>query len=237
MIPPTSIDGTDITSATIDGTDVQEITVDGDVVFSATPAGPDGIYFDDFDDGKLQNRDDYTTTPLNLNLTQPTNSQYGPAVRPEWTIDNCSVSNMQLQIGLGGDVTTTLNNNDITVEFTLINQTIQTAFSVSQQPTGGTPANVNAPDESYVWIIRGSDYGFAKIDSNSNLIGFTPFGTRASLPFDVKYTYDGVSTHEFFVNGVQEFTTNDNQFDNFQFLRFGAREFDATMVVDDLMVY
>ena len=36
MIPPTSIDGTDITGATIDGTDVQEITVDGDVVFSAS---------------------------------------------------------------------------------------------------------------------------------------------------------------------------------------------------------
>jgi len=35
MIPPTSIDGTDITGATIDGTDVQEITVDGDVVFPA----------------------------------------------------------------------------------------------------------------------------------------------------------------------------------------------------------
>jgi len=35
MIPPTSIDGTDITGATIDGTDVQEITVDGDTVFSA----------------------------------------------------------------------------------------------------------------------------------------------------------------------------------------------------------
>src|SRR6056297_1506584 len=37
MIPPTSIDGTDITGATIDGTDVQEITVDGDVVFTAIP--------------------------------------------------------------------------------------------------------------------------------------------------------------------------------------------------------
>jgi len=36
MIPPTSIDGTDITGATIDGQDVQEITVDGDTVFSAT---------------------------------------------------------------------------------------------------------------------------------------------------------------------------------------------------------
>jgi len=35
MMPPTSIDGTDITGATIDGTDVQEITVDGDTVFTA----------------------------------------------------------------------------------------------------------------------------------------------------------------------------------------------------------
>jgi len=43
MIPPTSIDGTDITGATIDGTDVQEITVDGDVVFSAAPPIPSSV--------------------------------------------------------------------------------------------------------------------------------------------------------------------------------------------------
>jgi len=40
MIPPTSIDGTDITGATIDGTDVQEITVDGQTVFTAGPQLP-----------------------------------------------------------------------------------------------------------------------------------------------------------------------------------------------------
>jgi len=40
MMPPTSIDGTDITGATIDGTDVQEITVDGNTVFSAGPQPP-----------------------------------------------------------------------------------------------------------------------------------------------------------------------------------------------------
>jgi len=40
MIPPTSIDGTDITGATIDGTDVQEITVDGQTVFTAVPPPP-----------------------------------------------------------------------------------------------------------------------------------------------------------------------------------------------------
>jgi len=40
MIPPTSIDGTDITGATIDGIDVTEITVDGDTVFTAVPDIP-----------------------------------------------------------------------------------------------------------------------------------------------------------------------------------------------------
>jgi len=40
MMPPTSIDGTDITGATIDGQDVQEITVDGQTVFTAGPTLP-----------------------------------------------------------------------------------------------------------------------------------------------------------------------------------------------------
>jgi len=38
MMPPISIDGTDITGATIDGQDVQEITVDGQTVFTAGPS-------------------------------------------------------------------------------------------------------------------------------------------------------------------------------------------------------
>ena len=53
MIPPTSIDGTDITGATIDGTDVQEITVDGDVVFSAVPDSLISRYT--FDNADLSN--------------------------------------------------------------------------------------------------------------------------------------------------------------------------------------
>jgi len=43
MMPPTSIDGTDITGATIDGTDVTEITVDGQTVFAAERAPTDGL--------------------------------------------------------------------------------------------------------------------------------------------------------------------------------------------------
>ena len=49
MIPPISIDGTDITGATIDGTDVTEITVDGQTVFTAGPP----IIVDDFESGNL----------------------------------------------------------------------------------------------------------------------------------------------------------------------------------------
>jgi len=43
MMPPTSIDGTDITGATIDGTDVTEITVDGQTVFTAGLDIPDSV--------------------------------------------------------------------------------------------------------------------------------------------------------------------------------------------------
>jgi len=72
MIPPTSIDGTDITGATIDGTDVQEITVDGDVVFSAGPGLPANTIaqYNALDDG--QSTGSITTVPdqfANLDLT------------------------------------------------------------------------------------------------------------------------------------------------------------------------
>jgi len=46
MMPPTSIDGTDITGATIDGTDVTEITVDGDTVFEAVSIPTAGLLHD-----------------------------------------------------------------------------------------------------------------------------------------------------------------------------------------------
>jgi len=53
-MPPTSIDGTDITGATIDGTDVQEITVDGQTVFTKTTTFASAI-IDDFESGNLNN--------------------------------------------------------------------------------------------------------------------------------------------------------------------------------------
>jgi len=82
MIPPTSIDGTDITGATIDGTDVQEITVDGDTVFTAGVKIPNvlGYYsFDDDSDSSIVvddsgNGNDGT---INSGATYTTDAEYG----------------------------------------------------------------------------------------------------------------------------------------------------------------
>jgi len=66
MIPPTSIDGTDITGATIDGTDVTEITVDGDTVFTAGPDLPntnDLLAFYDASQLSASDGDPITTWP------------------------------------------------------------------------------------------------------------------------------------------------------------------------------
>jgi len=51
MMPPTSIDGTDITGATIDGTDVQEITVDGQTVFTSASIPNSAIHQWPLDEG------------------------------------------------------------------------------------------------------------------------------------------------------------------------------------------
>ena len=77
MIPPTSIDGTDITGATIDGTDVQEITVDGDVVFSALE--PAIYHFGGFIGGasidEIYEYDPATDTIATMSATLPQDSQ------------------------------------------------------------------------------------------------------------------------------------------------------------------
>jgi len=58
MIPPTSIDGTDITGATIDGTDVEEITVDGQTVFTAVPSLPTSGLLHRYDASELTGETD-----------------------------------------------------------------------------------------------------------------------------------------------------------------------------------
>jgi len=73
MIPPTSIDGTDITGATIDGQDVQEITVDGDTVFEAQQVvrGGDKLYWSQYN----LNVEEYDlSTPWDVSTATDVNS-------------------------------------------------------------------------------------------------------------------------------------------------------------------
>jgi len=82
MMPPTSIDGTDITGATIDGTDVQEITVDGQTVFTAAPDFP--LIVDDFESGNLNA---YTNTS-NFSISSSTVVQGSFSLELNNPVDN-----------------------------------------------------------------------------------------------------------------------------------------------------
>jgi len=90
MMPPTSIDGTDITGATIDGTDVQEITVDGQTVFEVVQAVTNsGFVIDDFADNKLTSRDDFATTAWQDSSAAISHSSaFTRTTRPEYTTYN-----------------------------------------------------------------------------------------------------------------------------------------------------
>jgi len=92
MIPPTSIDGTDITGATIDGTDVQEITVDGQTVFSAGPDLTDVIYRWKMDEG--------TGTTVNDSVGSLNGSLVGG---PTWVTDANSVGGAHLDFDGSND--------------------------------------------------------------------------------------------------------------------------------------
>jgi len=123
-MPPTSIDGTDITGATIDGQDVQEITVDGQTVFTAA----DPFIIDDFEDGNISeysgDTGTFTTTTTNpiggtTSLLYPSSGGGDTTIMSTSGLDNypsagdefsfkvrtSSVTNTQAYVGFG----TTLN--------------------------------------------------------------------------------------------------------------------------------
>ena len=99
MIPPTSIDGTDITGATIDGTDVQEITVDGDVVFTEQVSLPDNpIYAWDpatFSTSDSTWFDQVVNEPMSMGsgLTKTTFSDGTPAILGDGVDDEATAAN------------------------------------------------------------------------------------------------------------------------------------------------
>jgi len=89
MMPPTSIDGTDITGATIDGTDVTEITVDGDTVFQSSQVAEAGLYWIENLDGfapelvEVATPYDWTTEISTTTMSFLGTTRSGTSLRPD----------------------------------------------------------------------------------------------------------------------------------------------------------
>jgi len=234
MIPPTSIDGTDITGATIDGTDVQEITVDGDVVFSAVPPIPDeNIYLqDDFDDNRLTNRIDNGTTTYN-GVTG--------TYRPEYTTETSfgSVSGGILRAFEGETVSTSLNlnlSNTITWEFFDVDisnmgfnfgDCVFTMYA-SQITQRGTSSNHRHTLDAFnLNISESGEIGLQYVDINENSTTFITASTNLSI-FDLKVTRTSNGTWEIFVNNISVGTGTNNTSVTPNFFDITARDTDKS---------
>ena len=132
MIPPTSIDGTDITGATIDGTDVTEITVDGQTVFTS---GFANYIFDDFNDNDLTRP---RTGEEDGSYTAQDGTVYNDArIRPDW--NTSSIVNT-----ISGELEIDGGNNSNTNKFALsIPSSIDYPCTIEfdYNETGGSPGD------------------------------------------------------------------------------------------------
>jgi len=168
---PTSIDGTDITGATIDGTDVTEITVDGQTVFTAA-VEVNGLFIDDFADGKLTNRDEFSTTPLNPSSLEPGTSNTTVTTRPEYVVSKAfvnssnelesnAVTNQYVLAPLPSFTGT--HNITTTRQFISGGQVTYILLSVGTNVIGNDPN----PENGYIFQMNGSG-SFAGIRKRTN---------------------------------------------------------------------
>jgi len=184
MIPPTSIDGTDITGATIDGTDVQEITVDGDVVFSAREV-PVIEYLIDEGSG----------TTLNNNVG--TSNDATSSGSPTWVTDN-TVRGGAYVDNLDRNNSFTINNSTTGIISENIDWTIGIELVVdSSLPNDSTFFAWGDGDSSgeHQFVIGTVDDGANEIASNHINSGSRVekvSGPEPSPPYelDVVVTYD-----------------------------------------------
>jgi len=208
MIPPTSIDGTDITGATIDGTDVQEITVDGDVVFTAVPESLVSRWtLDDADtsgstcidtvgnnDGTISGA---TTGVSGANQTYTTNEAY----------DFDGVNDV---VDIPDNPTLTFSDGTNDEPFSIaawINPDDATTFRIFTK-------NLNNTNREYLFTITGADnLALALFDGDNNpanqnrRFGDTDFTTLQNTWSHVVVTYDGSSTAtgiSLYIDAVEE---------------------------------
>jgi len=176
MMPPTSIDGTDITGATIDGTDVQEITVDGDTVFTAVPPGA------------------FDITQFSLDTSISTRDSTTTGIR--WSNDGTKM----FEVGRGSEK---IYEFTASTPFEITSLTFQTDINAQNNSTEdiefGDDGNV------LLEVSRsGASNGVNKIFSSNLSTPFdittasfdTSISTQDNLPFSIRFNDDGTKLYE-----------------------------------------
>jgi len=238
---PINIDGTDISSATIDGENVSEITIDGQTVFTAIPDS-DVYLHDDFEDGKLTNRDGGGITTYN---------GVEGVYRPEWTIDNGapSVVDGELDYEQGDSAFAEINlnlNETITWELsnveaiTSLDQLAYFGLFYENNPVRSTS---DIPPTLYpgYWISmreNGNIFRLGRVDSNGDrttIIDTTSGSTINTLTI----TRSPSGFWEVFENGTSIGTATDTTYTNAQYIDFAGRSggSDNRLIVDEIKVF
>jgi len=219
MMPPTSIDGTDITGATIDGTDVQEITVDGQTVFTAVslPASAEHQWKFDSSEGST-----IIDSIGNFNLSGVdgfSSSNYGT--------DSDLVSSTKLLAG-NARKASSLPSNGFLEGSNVLNDYLGNAggdFSIAftlEPPflpqTGDSDTlpmimkNQNSKSDATTVAARGLDILFIRVSDNGNIVIDKPVSfprSRTRICITVSANPSSNSDAKIFKNAVE-----DNNIDN-----------------------
>jgi len=190
MMPPTSIDGTDITGATIDGQDVQEITVDGQTVFTA---GPQNV-FEDFEAGNVN---DWTDRFASISITSN-------AINGSFSGDFTGTGGQQGKPSATYDpsfFTSTVNTMTVKADF----------IESSPDDIIGVTLPIDSTPDSYVSAIWVSDFGgktelHETINNNLTKLSETIDGSKfgSTITIELKYDFNANSiTGTWFENGIQ----------------------------------
>jgi len=202
MIPPTSIDGTDITGATIDGTDVQEITVDGDTVFTAgPPPAPDLSNLQNHYAARLEtNYNDGDTVTIftdQIGNNDASNSTSGGRGTPNYStneINGQPAVNYQLEAHDTGKIIDTS-----------ISRTIYAVFRQDTTGNNGSVWGYFSPNNYMVNSLDGRLRSRA-VGTSIDVPGAIPAGQTHMVVF----IRSGGGFHEVFVNGNSVGTDTDS---------------------------
>jgi len=177
-MPPTSIDGTDISGATIDGTEVSEITVDGDVVFSASQTlnvlafhdNSGGLFLKQYSNGSYSDIRSYTGTGVStfnkLSIDTSQEKVVGAFSSNSAQIFDINQSNETTSDSTGGSTYVVDISPDMTEMivlgdaadahvFDMSDYSVKTTFSSDNSSVSSSSEATYSPDGSQIAITAG----------------------------------------------------------------------------------